>query len=173
MNTYILSRLSCQARSTPSRPLQTSPTDILDLWQLKLYKTRLFCELPSHFLDQRENRVKVQQEAIWLDHFSLAGQCIDIYFCSGCCISVVSLWTTFSSLTDKKHTLAARVDFSDSLKRCCRVWTKPCTLPPPPSSTCPFRIRGENRATFRGLVGEQRQSHRYLSLDSSIYINKI
>lgn len=44
------------------------------------------------------------------NHVSLAGQCINIYFCSECCCtSVVSLWTTLASLTEKEHITAAWV----------------------------------------------------------------
>lgn len=105
----------------------------------------------------------MQQEVIGLDPVSLAGQCIDIYFCSGCCTSVVSFWASFASLTKKKPITAARVDFTNSGKsRPHASWN--CAM---------FRGLFQPEDTAHTLVGEQRQSHRYLSLDSSICITRV
>lgn len=61
------------------------------------------------------------------DHISLAGQCINIYFCSKCCCtSVVSLWTTLASLTEKEPKTAAWVS---SLIHIIGWWCRPKVEP--------------------------------------------
>jgi len=61
------------------------------------------------------------------DHVSLAGQCINIYFCSKCCCtSVVSLWTTLASLTEKEPKTAAWVS---SLIHIIGWWCRPKVEP--------------------------------------------
>lgn len=126
----------------------------------------------------------MQQEAIWLDHTWLAGQCIDLYFCSGCCTSVVSLWTTSASLTGSSGRASASrandgVESERGLRPCppllptaltdkdlggvvgggglCYVYGTYCSL----------------KDATQTLVGEQRRAPRYLSLDSWIYIIRI
>ena len=153
-------------------------------------------------------------------HLSLAGQCIDIYFCSECCCtSVVSLWTTLSPDKKTKKTKGKQITAAwvSSLIHTMSWWCQP---------RCEFNFalpvvsdgdRGGNYSTFKEplrpgtgrvavssyidnkknktkektkkktqrqldvdtdsrpiltipyeLVREQRQSHRYLLLDSSI-----
>lgn len=58
------------------------------------------------------------------NHVSLAGQCINIYFCSECCTSVVSLWTILTSLSAKERQLMS-VYWSTKIRWQCRPYVKP------------------------------------------------
>lgn len=89
--------------------------EVISLHILGCKAVKLLCGL---YLERGEKKTKQKPCSLFpvlmlipqRHHVSLAGQCINIYFCSECCCtSVVSLWTTLASLTDKEHITAAWV----------------------------------------------------------------